>query len=457
MTDLDYFFDPKSVAIIGASENIGFGYATTKYLLSSKFKTFPVSVTKEEIFGHKAYKNIKDISEYIDLAIIMIKNEFVLQAVKDCVEKGVKGIIIESAGFAETGIEKYIKMQEEIIKIAKASKIRIIGPNCIGVNNFANEFTTAEADFSRMVKGGISIIAQSGVLGNMFVDWSWANKIGLAKTITLGNKIDVDEIDMIEYLENDPETNVITLYLEGVKRGNEFKNILKKAKKPVLILKNGRSNIGTMAAMSHTGSIAGNDKIFDAVIKQHKGIFRVSNFHEMIDIANVFSTQPLPKGKNIAIITGSGSLGILACDDIDKNGLNLAQFTKDTIKTMRDITPDFVSVKNPVDVGPALATTIMPSIKAVFNDENVDAVLYIFAIPRWVLETFNVSVSPHFRLMNKLSKKLNKPCVCVAFGSRWVFEYANKSASKFNIPIAIRIKHAIKALKMMYEYNQNKK
>jgi len=457
MTDLDYFFDPQSVAIIGASENIGFGYATTKYLLGSKFKAFPVSVTKEEIFGHKAYKNIKDIPESIELAIIMIKNEFVLQAVKDCVEKGVKGIIIESAGFAETGIEKYGKMQEEIVTIAKESKVRIIGPNCIGVNNFANEFTTSEADFSRMVKGGISIIAQSGVLGNMFVDWSWANKIGLAKTITLGNKIDVDEIDIMEYLENDPETNVITVYLEGVRRGKEFIETLKKVKKPVLILKNGRSEIGSTAAMSHTGSIAGNDQIFDALIKQHNGVFRVNNFHEMLDIANVFSTQPLPKGKNIAIITGSGSLGILACDEIDKKGLNLAQFTKDSIKAMRDIAPDFVSVKNPVDIGPAMATTIMPSIKAVLNDENVDCLLYIFAVPRWVLEVFNLSLSPHFRLMKNLSKKLNKPCVCVAFGSRWVFDFANKSASRHNIPVAIRIKHAVKALKMMYEYNQNDK
>ena len=453
MSDLDLFFTPTTVAIIGASEHVGFGYATTKYLLESKFKTYPVSVTKSEIFGHKTYKNVKDIPDNIDLAIVMIKNEFVLQAVKDCAEKKIKNIIIESAGFAETGIEKYKKMQDEIIKTAKTSDMRIIGPNCIGVNNFSNQFTTAEVDFNTIQKGGISIIAQSGVLGNMFIDWGGAQKMKFSKTITLGNKIDVDEIDLIEYLENDPETKVITLYLEGVKRGKEFINILKKVKKPILILKNGRSEIGATATMSHTGSIAGNDRIFDAVIKQQKGIFRVNSFYEMLDIANVFSTQPLPKGKNIAIITESGSLGILACDLIEKNGLHLAKFNEETLQKMKQVAPDFVSVKNPVDIGPAMATTIMPSIKAVLNDSNVDCLLYIFAVPRWVLETINLSITPHFRLMSKLSKQLNKPCICVIFGSRWVFEYVNKTASKYKIPAVIQIKHAIKAFKMMNEYS----
>ncbi|MFX1329293.1 MAG: CoA-binding protein, partial [Promethearchaeota archaeon] len=184
MNELNVFFNPKSVAIIGASDSFKFGYATTKYLLHSKFKTYPVNIKKKEIHGHKAYKNIKDIPEEIDLAVIIIGNEYVLQAVKDCVEKGVKGIIIETAGFAETGNEKYINIQKDIERIAKETKIRIIGPNCIGVTNFNNQFTTADMDFDQAIIGKVAVIAQSGVLGNIFIDWSIDNGIGFSKTIT---------------------------------------------------------------------------------------------------------------------------------------------------------------------------------------------------------------------------------------------------------------------------------
>jgi len=227
MTDLEFFFDPKSIAIIGASDTPKFGYTTTKYLLNSEFKTFPVHLYKPEIMGHKAYKNIKDIPDDIELAIILVPNKNALQAVNDCKEKGVKGIIIESAGFAETGNEKFTDIQNKIIEIAKESKIRMIGPNCIGLTNFSNQFTSTEVNFDNTLKGNVAIIAQSGILGNAMVDWASDAKVGFSKVITLGNKIDVDEVDLLDYLNNDPDTKVITLYLEGTKRGKELKQILK--------------------------------------------------------------------------------------------------------------------------------------------------------------------------------------------------------------------------------------
>ncbi|MHA2326287.1 MAG: CoA-binding protein, partial [Promethearchaeota archaeon] len=284
---MDVFFNPKTVAIIGASEKPKFGIGTTTYLLNSKFKTYPVNINSDSIFGHKAYRNIKDIPDEIDLVIIIVSNEFVLQAVKDCVEKNVKGIIIESAGFAETGTEKYILIQNEIEKIAKESKIRIIGPNCIGVTNFHNEFTTSDMDFEQAIKGDIAVVAQSGVLGNVFIDWANNQGIGFSKSITIGNKVDVDEVDILEYLNEDPETKIIALYLEGTKRGKVLKNTLGKMKKPVIILKNGRSDIGSRAVNSHTSSIAGNDKIYDALFHQYPHVFRVDNFYELFNIANV--------------------------------------------------------------------------------------------------------------------------------------------------------------------------
>ncbi len=463
MSEMDIFFNPKTVAIIGASDSYKFGYATTKYLLDSKFKTYPVNIKKKEIHGHEAYKNIKDIPDDIELAIIIVGNEKVLQAVKDCIEKGVKSIIIEAAGFAETGIERFIILQDKIAELAKNAKIRIIGPNCIGVTNFYNEFTTADMDFDNITKGKISVIAQSGVLGNIFIDWAVDQGIGFSKTATIGNKLDVDEIDLLDYLNQDPETKVITLYLEGTKRGKEFNNILKTMKKPVLVLKNGRSEIGSRAVNSHTGSLAGDDKIYDAVFNQNQGIFRVNNFYEMFNIANVFAIQPLPKGKNIAIITGSGSLGALACDEIEKQQLNLASLSESTINQIRAAIPNWVSIRGTIDLGPSLFETFIPSTKAIFEDENVDCILYIFSVPRWPLQfmgkmALNI-VKKHFELALKLTRQHKKPFVCVCFGSRWTFEFLKKmsvsSDLSFKIPLMTRIKHAIKAFKFMYQYYQS--
>ncbi len=458
ITDMDVFFNPKSIAIIGASEALKFGHTMTKYLLNSNFKTYPVNINKDIIFGHKVFKSINDIPDDIELVVIIVKNEYVLDVVKDSVKKGVKGIIIESAGFAETNIERFVKIQEEIETIAKNSNVRIIGPNCVGVTNFDNKFTTAEVDFNQSIENGtISVIAQSGVLGNIFVEWSASQKIGFSKTITLGNKVDVDEIDMLEYLENDPNTNVVTVYLEGVKRGPKLIEILKKMTKPVLILKNGRSEIGSRAIKSHTGSIAGNDKIYDAIFKQYSGIYRVNNFYEMFNIAQVFATQPLPKGKNIAITTSSGSLGILACDEIEKHGLELAVLHDSTIKEMKSISPNWTSLKNPVDLGPSLFMTFSQSLKAILNDENVDALLHIFAVPQQPIKDFSLPITPHLREMRNLSTKLKKPVITCVFGSRWITEYFLQHSNKYKIPIMAQISHAIKAFKFMYDFSISNK
>lgn len=455
--DLDFFFHPKTVAIIGASESLKFGYTMTNYLLNSPFKTYPVNIRKQTIFGYKAYKKISDIPDQIELAIIIVPNDNVLEAVKDCVANNVKGIIIETAGFAETGIMKYIKIQHEIEKVAKNSNIRIIGPNCVGITNFNNKFTTTDVEFDNLSGGGkISIIAQSGVLGNVVVDWASSQKIAFAKSITFGNKVDVDEIDMLEYLENDPYTKVICLYLEGVKKGKKLLENLKSMTKPVIVLKNGRSEAGSNAIKSHTGSIAGDDKIYDSIFKQIPSVFRVANFYEMFDIAQMFATQPLPSGSNIAIITASGSLGSLACDLIDQIGLNLAPLKPSTIEQIKQVSPNWTSVRNPVDLGPSVFATFKPAITALMNDEDVHAILYIFAVPQKPLQEFFLTMTPQFRLINKLLTKFKKPVMICVFGSRWTFEYLLEASSKYNIPVITRIDHAIKGFKMMYDFKSIK-
>jgi len=460
-SNLDFFFNPKTVAIIGASESLKFGYTMTNYLLNSSFKTYPVNISKENIFGYKAYKAISDIPDQIELAIIIVPNDNVLDAIKDCVKSKVKGIIIETAGFEETGIEKYVLIQREIEKIARITNIRIIGPNCVGITNFNNKFTTTDVEFDKLIEGGsISIIAQSGVLGNVVVDWASSQKIAFAKSITLGNKVDVDEIDMLEYLEKDPYTKVITVYLEGIKKGTQLLETLRKVSKPVIVLKNGRSEAGTNAIKSHTGSIAGDFKIFESLFKQIPGVFQVENFYEMFDIAQIFSTQPLPSGKNIAIITASGSLGSLACDQIEQNGLKLAQLQQSTIETMKQYSPNWTSVRNPVDLGPSMFATFKPALTALMNDKNVNAILYIFAVPQKPLEQFSLTMIPHFRIINNFVSQFKKPVIICVFGSRWTFDYILKDSTKYNIPVITRTDHAIKALKMMYDFktiNESKK
>ncbi len=462
---MDVFFNPKTVAIIGASEKPKFGIGTTTYLLNSKFKTYPVNINSDTIFGHKAYKSVKDIPDRIDLAIIIVSNEFVLQSIKDCVEKEVKGIIIESAGFAETGTGKYIKIQNKIETIAKESKIRIIGPNCIGVTNFHNEFTTSDMDFEQAIKGDIAVIAQSGVLGNVFIDWANSQGIGFSKSMTIGNKVDVDEVDLLEYLNTDPETKVISLYLEGTKRGKALKEALGKMTKPVFILKNGRSDIGTRAVKSHTGSIAGNDKIYDALFNQFPNVFRVDNFYELFNIAQVFATQPLLRGENVAIVTGSGSLGALACDEIEKQGLKLANLEQTTIEKIKSVIPNWVSIGGTIDLGPSMFQTFIPSIKAIFQDNNADCILYIFSVPRVPLQRMASyaleGIRAQFTALKQSAEKFKKPCIIVCFGSRWVFDFVSEAAThselKLIIPIMTRINQAIKAFKMMYEYAKSEK
>jgi len=456
MNELDVFFNPNSIAIIGASESIKFGHSMTQYLLNSTFKTFPINIGKDQVFGYKAYKNINEIEEEIELAIIVVKNEYVLESVQDCVKKGVKGIIIESAGFSETDDPTLSKIQREIEVIAKNENVRIIGPNCVGITNFWNQFTTTEVDFSDSVgKGYISVIAQSGVLGNIFVDWSTSQKIGLSKIITLGNKVDVDEIDILSYLDNDPETKVISLYVEGVKRGTEFISMMKTISKPVLIMKNGRSEIGTRAIQSHTGSIAGNDKIFDSLLKQFQGIYRVENFYEMFNIANAFATQPIPKGKNIVIITSSGSLGALTCDLIYKYDLNLADLKKKTVEDIKSIGPNWISAKNPVDLGPSSFSTFRPSLKLLMNDPNVDGIINIFAVPKIPIQTYSIPITPQLRDMKALSQATRKPIITCVYGSRWVLDYFLNYSNKYSLAIMTQVDHAVKALKMMFDFGQH--
>ena len=235
-------------------------------------------------------------------------------------------------------------------------------------------------------------------------------------------------------------------------------------KKPVIILKNGRSDIGARAVNSHTSSIAGNDRIYDALFKQYPNVFRVDNFYELFNIAQVFATQPLLRGKNVAIVTGSGSLGALACDEIEKQGLKLANLEETTIEKIKSVIPNWVSIGGTIDLGPSMFETFIPSIKAIFQDNNADCILYIFSVPRVPLQRMAsfalAGIKAQFTALLQSAEKFEKPCIIVCFGSRWVFDFVSEGASqpesKITIPIMTRINQAIKAFKMIYEFGKTK-
>ncbi|MHC1591965.1 MAG: acetate--CoA ligase family protein [Candidatus Helarchaeales archaeon] len=463
MHELDVFFDPRSVAIIGATETPKFGFYQTKYLLERadadpNFSAYPINVKKETILGRKAYKSILDIPEPVDLALILVNTRQVLRVFQESMKKGVKAIVLESSGFAETGDPELASIQtrlEELIREA-GGKVRVIGPNCVGITNFVNQFTTTDTIFDRMKVGGISIISQSGVLGNIIIDLAPSQGLRFNKVVSMGNKIDVNENDLLEYFLEDESTKVVALYLEGVSKGDRrFPTMAKKftRKKPLIIVKNGRTEVGARAAYSHTASIAGNDAIYEGLFKQ-TGIIRAPNFREMFAFSKVLESQPLPKRNRIGIITASGSLGILACDELARQGLQLAELAPETINKMKERAPHFVSLKNPVDLGPAQMQMHATCQKALFEDPNVDMFLQIFCIPEEIFKILGSDFQDRAKKMHRLSEKYKKPAIVVAFSPPWMVQKFTEEGLEYNIPVLSDVQLAVRCLAVLYRYNQ---
>lgn len=459
--NLEVFFSPKSMAIIGASEKLRFGYFTTKRMLSSNnIKVYPVNIQADKVMGVKAYKSVKDIPGSVDLAVFLVPSEAAPNAMRECAEKGIKHVIVLSAGFAEVD-EVGARRQEEIVEIAKNNGIRVIGPNCMGVTNISNRFSTAEIFVDSITEGNVAFIAQSGIFGSVIVDWAAANKYGLSKVITLGNKCDVDEIDILNYLEKDEKTKVISMYLEGVKesRGREFIETFKRVtrKKPVLVLKSGRTEAGARAVKSHTGSLAGDDRIFDAVLKQ-TGAIRVDSVEELLDSAKILSTQPLPIAEGIAIITNSGSMAALACDELEKQGMKLAKFAPRTIEKMKKVAPYWTSVKNPVDIGPAMLQVGSQILEWVLEDENVGCLHIISAPPGMLVKPngMGLDLVPFYKVYKEImDKHREKPIIISSFGDNDVVKMAMEVFDQSGIPLINSVQNAAKAIATLYRYKKN--
>ncbi len=348
---LDKIFNPKSVAIIGASRHPGkIGNQVVKNIIDGgyKGKIYPVNPKADEILGLKCYPSVKDIEDDIDLAIIVVPAKIVEQAIKDCAEKGVGGVVIISSGFSEVG---NVEGENRIVEIARKAKMPIIGPNVVGIlSNSSNLNASFAPDLP--YNGNITLISQSGALVIGLIGWTWMYKVGLTKIVSIGNKADVDFSELIIYFgEKDPDTKCIAIYMEGTDAGREFYEAAKKIspKKPIVVLKAGFSERGELAVASHTGSMAGAAKLYAAAFKQ-SGVIMAENLIELYDKALALSLQPVPKKDLIVVITNGGGAGVLSTDSAEKYGFPLMDPPEDLKQAFRKYMPEFGSTKNPIDL-----------------------------------------------------------------------------------------------------------
>lgn len=406
--ELRSIIEPKSIALVGASDSLNkVGGVITRNLLSSEYrgKIYLVNPRKKMIMNRKVYSSLLDISENIDLVEIVVPAQYTIEVVKDAAKKNVKGIIIISSGFAEVGNKK---LQDEIVKIAREAGIRVIGPNCFGVVNTSISLDLTFT-FTKALPGHIAFISQSGAMCCGALDWASTLELGFSKFINLGNKCDVDEGDLLPYLAEDDETKVIAMYIEGIKNGRKFLEFAKETvkRKPILAIKSGVSEAGIRAAKSHTGSLAGSDNIVEGAFRQ-AGIIRVWSIEELFNTAIAFIDQSLPKGKNIAIISNAGGLGVLTSDWCSRLGLNIPPFNSEIKNEIRKIIPSIGSSLNPVDMtGAADYEMYYEVLKIISKLDNIDLILVLYVSQGLITSDIPArAVSDYFKEENSDKKPI---------------------------------------------------
>ena len=455
MKQLDYFFNPKSVAIIGASHKPGkIGYAILANFLGAGFerKIYPVNPDTDFILGLQVYKSILDVKDDLDLVVIVVPATIVPEVLKECVKKRIEAIVIISAGFSEVG-EEGRKLETKCKRIIEETKTRIIGPNCIGIYD---PYTRVDTLFlsrercGRPKEGNIAFISQSGAVGSTILDWMSEENIGMSKFVSYGNAMDIDDCDLIEYLADDDKTQVITVYLEGIEAsGQKFMKIVKNVtqKKPVIILKSGRTEKGLKAVFSHTGSLGGSQKIYSAAFKQ-TGVIEANSWEELFDFARGFSTQPLPKGNRIAIITDGGGFGVLATDESDRQGLQLPEPSEKLKKEFSKVMPPYATLHNPIDLtGDANANRYKVVIESCLKSDEFDGIIAItlFQVPTLEKEIVDYIVELH--------KKYKKPLLACAAGGKFTRELSQR-LNEGEIPVYPAPERAVKTMAALVKYNE---
>ncbi len=465
MDKLDAIFSPQSVAVIGASTTPGkVGHDIFANILKGGYRgvLYPVNPSAHSILSVRAYPTITEVPDDVDLAMIILPPQICQKAVEASIQKGVKGLIIVSAGFREVGAEG-LAIENRIISMCQEAGIRVIGPNCLGVINPLSAVQLNASFSARMPKpGNISFISQSGALCTAVLDFAADRDFGFSKFISIGNKADVDELDLLRYLHHDADTEVIMIYLEELRRGAEFIEEVKEITSgdrptPILAIKSGRTSAGAMAAASHTGALAGSEAVYDAVFSQ-SGIIRVASIDELFDFATAFAYKNLsnlgklrkkiPDGNRVAIITNAGGPGIVATDMTVSSGLQLAQFHDETLEALSSHLPQTANIHNPVDViGDATQERYENALSAVVMDEGVDGALVILT-PQSMTNALGTAES-----IAKIARRTHKPILCCFMGIVDVSSGA-KYLQEQGIPVFKFPENAAKAFGALYKYSR---
>lgn len=451
---LEAFFEPQAVAVIGASTDPEkLGHAVLDNLVNGGYldedrRVYPINPGADSILGLKAHPSVTDVEGPIDLAVIVIPYPHVPDALRTCGEKGIPAVIVISAGFREAGMEG-LERERELIEIAQQYDIRLIGPNCLGV---IDTFTPMNASFSADMppRGPMGFMSQSGALGTAILDWAQAGRLGLSKFVSLGNKADVDEIDLLRVWKDDQTSNVLLCYIEGLTDGQEFIRVARAVtkQKPIVALKSGVTQAGSRAVSSHTGSLAGSEQAYQAAFQQ-SGVIRAQSLQDLFDYAIAFGYLPPLKGDRIAIVTNAGGPGILATDAIERSGLQLARFESRIIQALEEFLPDAASAANPVDVlGDARADRYRFALEEVVKDPNVDGVLVILT-PQAMTEIVETA-----EVIAEVANEVSVPVLACFMGEARV-EAGTRVLEKHNVPNFSFPERAALVLEGMSRFRRN--
>lgn len=452
--DLTKMFYPESVAVIGASAHEGkVGNAVFKNLLYFGYKgvVYPINPRSRSILGVRAYPSVKEVGEQIELAVVIVPAGIVPDVLEQCGECGIMNAVVISAGFSEVGGEG-IELEDRLKEVARKHRINLLGPNCLGVINTDPEIRL-NASFARITpaEGSIAFLSQSGALQTAVLDYAKVEGIGFSKFVGLGNKAILNENDILCYLAQDRQTEVVCMYVEDLSEGKSFIRIARamtcevSKPKPILAMKSGRSPAGARAAASHTGSLAGTDEVYDAIFKQ-SGVLRVDTVEQLFDYAVAFAHQPLPSGKRVGIVTNAGGPGIIVTDACSRLGLQIPTLQESTKEKLRLSLPPAASVHNPVDVlGDAQHDRYDTALRAVLNDDNVDGVIVILT-PQYMTDIEEIA-----NVVASAEKETPKPVLATFMGlydvSRGVEILKERGVPHYRFP-----EGAVHALSAMCEY-----
>ena len=446
---LDLFFDPKSVAVVGASRQKGkVGREIVVGLVSGGFpgKIFPVNPNAEEVEGLPCHPDLKSIGTVPDLVVIVVPPKFVASVMKECAAVGVKAAIVITAGFKEIGAEGR-QLEDTVMQIARRAGIRVVGPNCLGIMVPGRKLNASFGGDLPAI-GGVGYVSQSGALLIAILDMARANDIGFSTMISIGNKADVDELEIMSALGQDDQTSVVAGYLESITDGDRFVRQMEKISqdKPVLLIKSGGTGAGARAASSHTGSLAGNETAYE-VIFDRAGIIRCDSVRTQFDYAQAFVHQPLPPGRRVAVITNAGGPGIMTADAIERKGLTFARLTDETIARLTENLPSAANVNNPIDVlGDALHDRYEFALDVVLSDPGVDAVIVVLT-PQAMTDCMETAAA-----VLRAAKKIPDKTILASFLGGLKIAEAARLLRRGGVPQYDSPESAVTTLRVMCDY-----